>query len=667
MAKSSKASSRKKKTVKARKLPASLSWLKRTRPIAIGLFLLSALLYANTFGHEYAQDDAIVITENMFTTEGVSGWPGIFQKDTFFGFFKEEGKAKLVAGGRYRPLTLAMFALEYELFGDSPQVMHVFNALWYGLTVVVLYWLLLLLFQTRGAFDKKLSTTALYFVPLAAALLFSVHPIHTEAVANIKGRDEILTLLGSIAALYFVLRGFKDLRWPWPVLAGFCFFLALLSKENAITFLGIAPLALYYFTKEKLPGIAIRMIPLVAAAVVFLAIRGAILGWDFGQPSRELMNNPFLKIEDNRYVDFSTSEKAATITYTLGKYVQLALVPYPLTHDYYPRHVDRMSWGDWRVLLSLVLYLGLLFLAVRGLRNKEPISFGILFYLLALSIVSNIVFPVGTNMSERFLFMPSVGVCLVLALLLSRLEKRSISLLLGATGVIALVYAGITIFRNPVWQNNYTLFSADIHTSPNSAKLRNAMAGELSVQWTNLPEAEREANSGMLREAVGHIDEAIRFHPNYKQAHYIKGNLHFNLKEYDQAIQAYQQALRLDSEYQAAFDNLMVTYREAGKFYGEQRGDVATAITYLEQARAGLPNDYETLRLLGVAYGISGNSAKAVEYFTLNTQQAPDNARAWYDLGIAYGQSGEEEQAATAFQRARSLDPDIDQKVQEGN
>ena len=76
------------------------------------VFLIGALLYANTLTHEFTQDDAIVIYDNMYTTQGVSGLKGLFTKDTFFGFFKEEGKDKLVSGGRYRPLTPAMFGLE---------------------------------------------------------------------------------------------------------------------------------------------------------------------------------------------------------------------------------------------------------------------------------------------------------------------------------------------------------------------------------------------------------------------------------------------------------------------------------------------------------------------------------------------------------------------------
>ncbi|WP_367392203.1 tetratricopeptide repeat protein [Lewinella sp. LCG006] len=653
---------KKNNTKKTKTLPAAWAWLGRTRLVAGGLFLLSVVLYANTFSHDFAQDDAIVITENMFTTEGVAGIPGLFQYDTFYGFFKVEGKAKLVAGGRYRPLTPAMFAVEYGLFNANPAVMHVFNALWYGLTVVMLYLLLLAMFQARKSWDREINLLAVYWIPLLAAFLFAVHPLHTEAVANIKGRDEIITLLGSLTSLWLLFKG-GTLR---TALAGVCFFLALLAKENAITFLGVAPLALFVFTPTKMGDIVKRISPLLAATLVFLMIRGSILGWDAGPPSQELMNNPFLKLEQGRWVDFSGSEKAATITYTLGKYAQLLVAPVQLTHDYYPRQIDIMRFNDWRVLLSLFLYLGLLVYGLWGLLRKNIGSFAVLYYLGTLSLVSNIVFPVGTNMSERFLFMPSVGFTLLVAWgLFTYLKNHRL-----ATG-IALAFGGIlmvlTFLRNPAWKDNYTLFTTDIYTSPNSAKLRNAMAGELSVQWAALPPEQQQVRQSMLQEALGHIEEAIRIHPTYKQAYFIKGNVLNYLKQYEASIQAYQQARQIDPGYEQAFDNLMITYRDAGRYYGEQKGDIRTAIQYLEQAYQAMPEDYETIRLLGVANGIAGNTPRTIELFTKNTQLQPNNARAWYDLGTAYRNNQQAEAAEQALQKARQLDPDIETKVRSGN
>jgi len=181
-----------KKKIKATGPSLSDNWQTNTKLHKLLIFAFAFLLYANTLTHDYTQDDAIVIYDNMFTTKGFSGIPGILKYDTFFGFFKVEGKDKLVAGGRYRPLTLVMFAVEYAIFGKSPFIGHLGNVLLYGLLGIVLYLLLLKLFRAR----EDIPLAAL--LALVTTLLFIAHPIHTEVVANIKGRDEIMTLLGRL-------------------------------------------------------------------------------------------------------------------------------------------------------------------------------------------------------------------------------------------------------------------------------------------------------------------------------------------------------------------------------------------------------------------------------------------------------------------------------------
>lgn len=644
--------------------PAITPWWQRPRWAVTLLVALSILLYANTFGHDYALDDAIVITENVFTQQGPAGWSGIFSKDTFFGFFQDESKAALVSGGRYRPLSLALFALEYQLFDGSPTALHVLNVLWYAATVVMLYLLLYQLFLPRRGTIGSAGRAA--FIALAGAALFAAHPLHTEAVANIKGRDEILSLLGSLAGTYFALRALREKKLLFGALSGVSFFAALLSKENAITFLAVLPLTLYYFTNERPRLIARESAPLLLAAIAFLAIRGAILGWSLGEPVTELMNNPFLKWTGDRYVPFTTAERSATVLYTLGQYLQLLVLPYPLSHDYYPRAVEMRTWADPAVWGSLIAYAGLVFWAVRGLRRKDPVSYGIWWYLLTLSIVSNVFFPVGTNLSERFLFLPSVGFVLIVAVGLERWSHRSgghregLAIALAAT----LIYGALTVTRNPVWRDNFTLFTTDVATTPNSAKLRNAAGGVLIDRWLSLPEARRDAE--LLRRAVEHLQAAVAIHPQYKNAYLLLGNAYNYLSAYDAAIEAYGRALALDPDYEIASTNLRITYRDAGRYAGEAEQDLQRAIQYLQRALEMAPGDYETLRLLGVSYGVGGDTARAVDFFRRAAEQAPDNADAWFNLGIAYGQNGQEAAAETAFAKARALDPAIAEKRQGG-
>jgi tetratricopeptide (TPR) repeat protein len=656
---------KKRKKSKKSSLEGRPKWFSNTRLHFWGLFLLGILLYANTLSHDYTQDDAIVIYDNEFTQQGIAGIPDILSYDTFRGFFKEAGKDKLVAGGRYRPFTLLMFALEWELFGRSPWIGHLINALLYGLTGAMIYLLLfnLLSSDPRPGYGR--------FVALVAALVFITHPIHTEAIANIKGRDEIVALLGSLAALYFSLKAYFQKNNTFLVAAVLLFFCALLSKENAVTFVAVVPLVFFFFTRAKTSDILMQTLPYLGATIIFLLIRGAIIGWEFGDSPDELMNNPYLKLVDNRYVDFTTGERLATVFFTLGLYLKLLLIPHPLTHDYYPRHIDLMSWSDPLVLLSLLAFLALGAWAVIRLPKKDHLAFAVLFFLITLSIVSNLVFPIGTHMSERFLYMPSVGFAMAIGILLYRafvkrgeqqvsFNKLKIPLLI--TLAVGLLFSIKTISRNGAWKDNFTLFTTDVAVSSNSAKLRNSVGGETIAQAIK-PENEAQKES-MLREAVGHLEKAIQLHPTYKNAYLLLGNAHNYLNEFEKAASYYQTALKIDPNYQEAKNNLGITYRQAGRYYGEQKGDLQRSLNYLLKAHELRPQEYETLRLIGVAYGMGGKQEKAIEFFSKAAEAKPDNADAWWNLASAYHYNGQAEKAQEYRQKAIQIDPDIENRNQ---
>jgi tetratricopeptide (TPR) repeat protein len=296
--------------------------------------------------------------------------------------------------------------------------------------------------------------------------------------------------------------------------------------------------------------------------------------------------------------------------------------------------------------------------------RKELIAYGIIFYLGTLSIVSNILFPVGTHMAERLLFMPSLGFCFALAVLGYQLSNRNktsgykaLYPALGVLGIIVLAFSIKTIARNTVWKNNYTLFTNDIYHSPNSAKLRNAVGGELLTQYAALPEGQQ--NPSMLQEAEGHLLEAIKIHPNYKNAYLLLGNCNYYQQEFDVAVNYYQQALGIDPNYQEANDNLFLALREAGEYFGEKRNDIGKATSYLQQAYQINPNDFELNRLLGVAYGVQGNTSQAISFFEKALSINREDASTWLNLSSAYFYANMPEKAEEAQRKALEIDPNI--------
>ncbi len=619
-------------------------------PLRWIVFLLPCVLYINTLGHEFALDDTIVISDNMYTKDGVSGWPGLLSKDTFHGFFKEEGKAELVAGGRYRPLSPMLFALIYQIVGDNPFVFHLVNILLYGLCSLLIY----LFFS---ALCKKLRLKSPDIIAFTGTIIFAVHAVHTEVVANIKGGDEILSTIGAVACLLLLIRYQKKGDLKLLAFAVIAFFLSLLSKENTVTLLAIAPLTLWMTAgTNNIKKLIKPTLFLLGGFIVYFFIRGSVLGWtSLSNTPNELMNNPFLKYEGNSLLAFSFSEKFGTNFYCLLRYLKLLVFPHPLTHDYYPRQIPIYSLTDIAAILSVLIHGAMAVWSVIYIRKRNVLAYSILFYLIAMSITSNFVFPVGTSMSERFLFFPSIGLGLAAGYGFSKLIGKNKTLGWSVFVLIALLFSVKTITRNKTWKNNYTLFQTDVKNAPNSAKLRNAAAGSIMTRFSEMKQGAEKTKK--MQEAIDHLTIALNIHPRYKNAHLLKGNAHLYKKEYDEAIQSYDIALRLDPAYKEAKNNLGIALQTAGRYYGETKSDFDKSLEYLKRAYEIDPGNVENIRLLGVAYGMKGKHAKTVEYFSKLVELQPENAEYWKLLGTAFHHNGQLEERDKVLAKAKELDP----------
>jgi len=438
--------------------------------IAALIFIgLSYGLYFACLPFNYVLDDQMVITGNSFTKKGFSGVWDILTTESFEGYFGE--KKELVQGNRYRPLSIITFAVEYGLVGDmDPWLSHFINILLYALTGVLLMMVLVLLFRNFKTQPWWMS------VPFLATLLFIVHPIHTEAVANIKGRDEIMSMLFSLIALYGGLRFMDFGNKKWLIVSALAYFLGLLSKENAITFLAVIPLTIYFFSDTDWKKLKTLLFWLLVTTVAYLILRFNTAGIPrFGQEVNDLMNNPFLGMK--------SGEKLGSIMYTLGKYIQLMIWPHPLSHDYYPYAIPKAGIFTWFPFLSLVVYGALIYLGFKGLWKKSVYAYSILFYLVTLTIVSNIVINLGTFMNERFIFMASAGFCIALAYFLSehlpKLTDNGKLVGIAISLVAILGYGAKTFVRVPVWKDALSLNEAAVAVSSNSARANSFMSTAL--------------------------------------------------------------------------------------------------------------------------------------------------------------------------------------------
>ncbi len=634
-----------KKTAPLKKVPSNIQfqegfWKKNWLP-ALLLFVLATVLYAQTINYTYVLDDKIVFTKNQYVKEGFGGIGKIMSTESMQGYFGEQ--KNLIVGGRYRPLSIATFAMEYQFtkhpgvdedgkaaLVPNPKVSHFINILLYGLTALLLFRVLCLLFPAPE--NKKWFGT-LAFV---ASLLFVLHPIHSEVVANVKGRDEIMTLIGALGSLYFTLRYLKSDNFIWLGLSSIVFFLALLAKENALTFLAVIPLSVYFFTNTSLKKNLISVAPLLVVAIAYLVLRSSIIGYflSSGKEITDIMNNPFYGL--------NVGEKFATIFYTLALYVKLLIFPHPLTHDYYPFHIPVLTFGDYRAILGLLMYIALGVYALYGLFKKDIIAYGILFYLLTLSITSNIPFTVGTFMNERFVYISSIGACIILAYLITRKipewMKDKAPLANGlAYGLLALFAIGFTakkITRVPAWKDTLSLNQAAIKTSKNSARANCFMGTALFEEYKT--ESDPKVRDQLREDFTYYIDRALEIHPRYGSAMTMKAGVAAENYKKDRNLDKL-----LDDFYKLIIVKPNLNFIDQYTEYLMDRGDTAKLGNFCKK--------------VGAAFVERGNYPMAVKYYTYGTQATPSDGNMYRGLSNAYQAAGNSAKAQQYLNRAKAL------------
>ncbi len=258
---------------------------------AIIVALLAFVFYANSFYNEFAHDDGIVIVKNEYVLEGFTGIKDIMTKDAYDSYYKQLNTTNQLSGGRYRPLSIVTFAIEQQFLGPVPldkidsvlkqsisygvsgpqqakliramHVRHVVNVLIYMISVVVLlYFLRYIIFKNNP------------LMAFLAAVLFTIHPIHTEVIANVKSRDEIMSLLFMCLTFILAFKYEEDRKKVGFLISGlFSFLLAFLAKEYAITMLALLPLSFYLFKNYPISKSISASLPYFAVVPLYMGLR----------------------------------------------------------------------------------------------------------------------------------------------------------------------------------------------------------------------------------------------------------------------------------------------------------------------------------------------------------------------------------------------------------
>jgi tetratricopeptide (TPR) repeat protein len=450
------------------------------RYVLLALFVL--LLYGNSIGNDFALDDRLLLLNN----EAVHGLSLEHLRQVF---------TSVPNNMEYLPLRDLSLMVDYSLFKLNPAVYHVSNICYYVLFCLLLYRLLGMLLTRLG----EGSGTVAFF----AALFFVAHPVHAEVVAGISQRKDLLF------GIFFCLSVITYLKYAGSgkklfYLLTFCFIVGgMLSKAQAIiTPAIIFALAMYLSAGWKdFAKKALATVPFFLAPVMIIAGQAVFL-----VSGSHAIRNYYYGFGSQYYIRIITAFKA------IAFYVKLLFIPYPLNvlHDF----TFSKSLAEPVVIVSLAI-VGLLLALAWAFRVKhKTVSFFIIFFFIGVLPAIGLV-PTSHVVAERYLFIPSVSFCVILALGLhrlmsfeneqGRLDRRKAftrNAAIALMVVILGVYSGITYQRNFAWHDPISLYTAAVRDNPASPRLRMMVGREYFYKQDYL-------------QAFDYFDGARKLNPSY--------------------------------------------------------------------------------------------------------------------------------------------------------
>jgi len=579
------------------------------------VIFLAVAAYANSIGNGFAYDDNGILPSNPVVTSG----------DLTGAVTRPWWPLHVEGAGLYRPVTSLSFALEWPLWKGSPLGYHILNVLFHGLVSLLVFgFLLLLLGSVSGA--------------LAGGGLFAIHPLHTEAVANVVGRAEIFAAFFFLLAciLYWRGRGWEGWTRGLRLLGlGLLYLLSLGSKEIGVTLPGVLLLMEVVgprLTAEASKPLACRLWREAAVFVFLPVVLMAYLGLRFlalGSVAGE-MTAPVFQF-------YGPGARLFTAIATWAQYLRLNLFPIRLAADYDPGVLFPSEGVDGPVLVGALILLCLGIIVVKAWRRYPLVSLGILWFVVCVLPVSNLFFPTGTLLAERTLYLPSVGLSLVAAgltgLVLDLRRPWKLMVLISAFVWGAGAFAK-TVARNPSWMSTFTVLQTLNAEHPESWRAFRARAEGLE-------------RVGDMEAAGQSWDMAVRLAPADYSLLVRAGSFHAHWGSWPTAQEYFQRAIqlwpRLANAYQLLAENLI------RRGLGREGNRVALA----GLARSGF--DPQLWAAVSESYVLKGDLAAAARARRAAAENDPTDPAQWRRLGEILSALGDADGAKAAQDRALAL------------
>ena len=628
------------------------------------LLILGSVFYFNSLFDEYALDDGVMIKENTYVLEGFKGLGKIFSEHSMAAYYEKNHARDEFEGGRYRPLSIATFAIEQALWGMNPGDAVSFETdsgkIRQGKIVSLDAFLVTVEYidsQGKPATDKvpgsristyhtetiarHLGNVLIYLLTICfvfyflreqvfrsspdlgffCALIFAIHPIHTEVIDNVKSRDELMALLFVVTTLVFAFKYTERKNVLHLFLGMGSLLLALLSKEYGVVMIALLPLFFYIIQKKNISASLYSSLPYYFVMGVYFIIRFKIIppGAASSYHASEVLNNQYIAAH-------GFEEKFTTKIAVLSKYLRLLIMPDRLCVDYSYNQIPFFHFKDGLFWFSLLLHLSILATTILLFIKRHILSFFLLFYLAHLFLISNLMVEIGTTLGERLIYLPSFAYCVIFGyILFTGFRKingipRRRALLVGTSCLLILLCSFRVITRNADWKNDSTIFTHDLPLAPNSI-LVNGNAGKAYIDLSSVPENKAQEKE-LVQFAIPPLRHALALHPSYLNGYLNLGVAYFKLGMLDSTYSNWLHAHNMSPN-----SPLMRQY--AGVFLAKG----------LDAAR-------------------KNNLPEAIDLLSKGVNIDPNNADAWANLGGAYYTVKNYNLAKECWETALRIDPD---------
>ena len=612
------------------------------------LSLLPSITYLNTLNNYFVFDDLPLIQGNK-TLPSLKSISNIISIIT-----QKRG---------YRPIRALSYAIDYHFSVLNPLGYHLSNIAYHIINTILVYLITLFLLGER--------VTSLF-----AALLFAVHPVHTDSVTYIAGRRDILFTLFYLIGLYTFLKYRKTHRSTFMLLSMAAYLLSIGSKEMGVT---LPVIFLIYDLINNLPQDT-KELRSNSATQIVNPVRE--VGRDFKSLTNFLLFSPLFKCWgflsnvvkalkkiwiQHKYFYSTFFIGALTFTYykafinspshqkayygdsllvtffttvnIIIHYIKLLLFPVNLVADYsYDAFPLASSSFEWSALSSIILLLLILLVLLRVFTKKRWIAFGGIWFFITLLPVCHII-PHHELLAEHYLYLPSYGFCLIAALFFTTLleDKRHSPLIFFTSIVIILLFSLRIIDRNRDWKDGTALWSKTVRSVPRCARAQNNLGAEY-------------LKDEKYKEAIAHLKAALDIKSGYVEAY---NNLGLAYKEqgwYDHALRSFTSAMKFKKRYFEALNNMALTY--------ERKGEYDIAIKFYNHVLKKKPRYVQAHNNLGIVYQQKGQLELAKEHFSKALQLDPHYLEAHNNLGIWYKNKGLYDKAVEEFKQVLILKPD---------